>query len=218
MFSIIIPCHNYGKFLLDCVNSIDFDNQYLTEIIIVNDNSNDETSEIIDSLKKKIKIKSFNVKFNSLAKTINYAVNMTETEYFSRIDPDDTFHQLFFDEMINNHINDNFDFIYGDLIKKIENKLIYFKQYNNKYARLFSHPLSNGTLIKKKKFIEVGGLNENLKFKDDYDLWLKLNKSNTSIKYVNNPTFIYNRHDRNMSNNIFKKKLTYLKLLFNSII
>lgn len=218
MFSIIIPCHNYGKFLLDCVNSINLDNRYLKEIIIVNDNSNDETFEIVNSLKKKIKIKSFNVKFNSLSKTINYAVSKTETEYFSRIDPDDTFHQLFFDEMINNHINNNFDFIYGDLIKKIENKLIYFKQYKSKYMKLFFHPLSNGTLIKKKKFIEIGGLNENLKFKDDYDLWLKLNKSNSLIKYINNPTFIYNRHDRNMSNNIFKKKFTYLKLLFKSII
>ena len=55
MFSIIIPCHNYGKFLFNCINSIDFENKYLNEILIVNDNSNDETSEIINSLDKKIK-------------------------------------------------------------------------------------------------------------------------------------------------------------------
>ena len=52
MFSIIIPCHNYGKFF-NCINSIDFENKYLNEILIVNDNSNDETSEIINSLDKK---------------------------------------------------------------------------------------------------------------------------------------------------------------------
>lgn len=53
MFSIIIPCHNYGKFLLNCIRSIDFENKYLNEILIVNDDSNDETSEIINLLDKK---------------------------------------------------------------------------------------------------------------------------------------------------------------------
>lgn len=56
MFSIIIPCHNYGKFLLNCIRSIDFENKYLNEILIVNDDSNDETSEIINLLDKKKKL------------------------------------------------------------------------------------------------------------------------------------------------------------------
>ena len=132
MFSIIIPCHNYGKFLFNCINSIDFENKYLNEILIVNDNSNDETSEIINSLDKK-KIKSFYVKFNSLSKTINFAVNKSKTKYFSRIDPDDTYHKDFFDDLIKNNINSNFDFIYGDFFLKKSNKINYINQKINNF-------------------------------------------------------------------------------------
>ena len=74
MFTIIIPCHNYGKFLINCIESIEFKNKYLEEVMIINDNSNDETLEIIKSIKKKNKIKTFNVKFNSLTKKINFEV------------------------------------------------------------------------------------------------------------------------------------------------
>ena len=216
MFSIIIPCHNYGKFLFNCINSIDFENKYLNEILIVNDNSNDETSEIINSLDKKKKIKSFYVKFNSLSKTINFAVNKSKTKYFSRIDPDDTYHKDFFDDLIKNNINSNFDFIYGDFFLKKSNKINYINKKINNFLKKFNYPLSNGSLISKKKFLEVGGINENLNYKDDYDIWLKLINSNFLIKYINCPTFIYNRHDNNMSNSIIQKNLTYLNLLIKN--
>ncbi len=68
----------------------------------------------------------------------------------------------------------------------------------------------------KKKFLEINGINKKLKFKDDYDVWLKLNNSKSKIKYINTPTFYYHRHQRNMSNNIFTKKFTYLKLLLKN--
>ena len=215
MFSIIIPCHNYGKFLFNCINSIDFENKYLNEILIVNDNSNDETSEIINSLDKKKKIKSFYVKFNSLSKTINFAVNKSKTKYFSRIDPDDTYHKDFFDDLIKNNINSNFDFIYGDFFEK-SNKINYINQKINNFLKKFNYKINKGSLISKKKFLEVGGINENLNYKDDYDIWLKLINSNSLIKYINCPTFIYNRHDNNMSNSIIQKNLTYLNLLIKN--
>ena len=218
MFTIIIPCHNYGKFLINCIESIEFKNKYLEEVMIINDNSNDETLEIIKSIKKKNKIKTFNVKFNSLTKTINFAVSKIQTSYFSRIDPDDQFHPQFFNNIIKNYINKGFDLVYGDLINKKKNKFKYVNQYKDKYFKYFSHPLSNGTLIKKNKFQEIGGLNEKLHFKDDFDMWLKLINSKSTIKYVNSPTFIYNRHDNNMSNNIIKKKITYFNLLIKNFL
>jgi glycosyltransferase involved in cell wall biosynthesis len=218
MFSIIIPCHNYGSFLNNCVESIDFNNNFLEEVIIINDNSSDETENVIDALKKKEKIKTFNVNFNSLPKTINFAANMVNSKYFSRIDPDDTYHALFFKELVNNNIENNFEFIYGDLQLKKGGNIQYVKQNVNNLKKLFFHPLSNGTLISKKKFIEIGGINQNLNFKDDYDLWLKLQNSNSLIKYISVPTFIYNRHQRNMSNNLIKKKLSYLNLLIRNLI
>jgi glycosyltransferase involved in cell wall biosynthesis len=175
MFSIIIPCHNYGKFLLNCIRSIDFENKYLNEILIVNDDSNDETSEIINLLDKKKKIKSFYVRFNSLSKTINFAVNKINTKYFSRIDPDDTYHQDFFDDLVKNNINDNFDYIYGDFFLRKNNKINYINQKISNFFKNFDYPLSNGSLISKKKFLEVGGIDESLNYKDDYDIWVKDN-------------------------------------------
>ena len=95
MFSIIIPCHNYGKFLLKCLKSIEFENDYLKEVIILNDSSEDNTDEIIEKLLTKKKIVYHKVKFKSLAKTINFGAKKVTTKYFSRIDPDDEYHPMF---------------------------------------------------------------------------------------------------------------------------
>lgn len=216
MFTIIIPCHNYGKFLINCIRSIKFDNKFLKEVIIINDNSKDNTRIIGKKLSKLNKITFINVKYNSLACTINYAVKKVKTKYFSRIDPDDTYHENFFKVLVDKNIFKNFDFVYGNVYLQSEKKIKYIKQKVSKIFKNFKHPLSNGNLMGKKKFLEINRNNKKLKFKDDYDVWLKLNNSKSKIKYINTPTFYYHRHQRNMSNNIFTKKFTYLKLLLKN--
>ena len=200
---------------INCINSIDFENKYLNEILIVNDNSNDETSEIINSLDKKKKIKSFYKNLTPYQKLLILQLIKAKPN-FSRIDPDDTYHKDFFDDLIKNNINSNFDYIYGDFFLRKNNKVNYMNQKISNFFKNFNYPLSNGTLISKKKFLEVGGINENLNYKDDYDIWLKLINSNSLIKYINCPTFIYNKHDENMSNSIIQKNLTYLNLLIRN--
>ena len=216
MFSIIIPCHNYGKFLLKCLKSIEFENDYLKEVIILNDSSEDNTDEIIENFVNKKKIVYYKVKFKSLAKTINFGAKKVTTKYFSRIDPDDEYHPMFFEKIVNRMINKEYHFIYGDVIQNKNSKTKYLKQKINLYNQYIKHPLSNGTLIDSKNFIKIGGISENIKFKDDYDFWLKIVKAKSVIKYVNVPTFFYNKHDKNMSNNKLKRKYTAIQVFLKN--
>ena len=63
MISIVVICHNYGRFLRKCLSSIiRADNKFLKEIIIIDDSSTDNTS-VISSFKEIIK-KYFFIKKN----------------------------------------------------------------------------------------------------------------------------------------------------------
>jgi len=48
MISVILLTHNYANFLSDCLDSINKnDTSLIGEIIIINDNSSDNTDEIV---------------------------------------------------------------------------------------------------------------------------------------------------------------------------
>ena len=54
MISVILLAHNYGKYLSECLDSIiSNDNSLIGEIIIINDQSVDNTKEIVDVYKTK---------------------------------------------------------------------------------------------------------------------------------------------------------------------
>ena len=54
MISIIVICHNYGRFLKKCIKSILLnEKKYIKEILIIDDSSKDNTKEVASNLKKK---------------------------------------------------------------------------------------------------------------------------------------------------------------------
>ena len=56
MISFIVPSHNYGSLISNCVSSImKNDKNFIREIIVVNDSSSDHTDEVIKKLKKNTK-------------------------------------------------------------------------------------------------------------------------------------------------------------------
>ena len=86
MFSIIIPCHNYAHYLPDAVNSVLPQLQKDDEVIIINDNSTDNTLTIA----KELGIKVLTIVKNSPNESRKHGFNNTTQPYIIFLDADDT--------------------------------------------------------------------------------------------------------------------------------
>ena len=87
--SIVVNCHNGEKYLKHCINSIINQSYKNWEIIFWNNNSFDNSLEIIKNYKNK-KIKKFNSKkFVKLYKARNLAIQKAKGKFIAFLDVDD---------------------------------------------------------------------------------------------------------------------------------
>lgn len=90
MFSIIIPCYNVEKYVVDCVESVLNQTEKDFEIIIVNDGSTDKTLQIItDKYSKLESVKIIDQKNGGLSDARNTGIKNSNGEYLCFVDSDD---------------------------------------------------------------------------------------------------------------------------------
>ncbi len=220
MISIIVICHNYGRFLKKCIKSILLnEKKYIKEILIIDDSSKDNTKEVVFNLKKKNRlIKYFKKNFRSLSKSTNFGIKKSKSKWVTKIDADDyvfkNFLKVFYSELSKKKL----DFIYGNIIERdrLKKKVRIINQGNFK-SKIFSYPMGSGTIFNKSVWSSVGGFDEKLHYQDDYDFWLKINKKKFNIGYFNKALYCYQKHSKNMSNSLFKKNLTKIYVFFKNI-
>ena len=99
IFSIVIPIFNSEKFLSDTIKSVINQKNKKTEIILVNDNSSDNSKKICVYYKKKVNfIKLINNKKNlGVGYCRNQAIKNANGKYIVFLDSDD--------ELIENSLN-----------------------------------------------------------------------------------------------------------------
>ena len=222
MISVIIPAHNYGKYILECLNSIlNNNNSLINEIIIINDSSIDETDLILkDYPKKNNKIKYYNKSFRSLSKSLNFGITKASANLITKVDADDWVEKNFLEVYYNTLKKNNYDFIYGNLriVSELNKKILYRNQYVSFFNKKLKYPYGSGTIFKKILWEKVGGFNEKIKYQDDYDFWLRLNKlKKIKIGYINQSLYNYRKHKNNMSKNFYEKNITKTKILFKNL-
>lgn len=222
MISIIVPTHNYGNVLGCCLKSILKNNRKLIqEIIIVDDASKDNTDQVIKKFKKNKIIRFYKCKFNNLAKTMNFAIKKTKSDFICKIDPDDEIKKNFL-QLMNNFIKKkDFDFVFPDfeVFETIKKKKYIKSQKSNIFLNLIFYPHGSGCIFKKNIWKKVGGYNEKNYYQDDYDFWLKINKiKDIKIGHLQKPIYIYKKHKNNMSKNMLKKNFTKVKIFLKNII
>lgn len=108
--SVVIPIYNAEKYLNRCLNSIKEQSNFNDlEIIIVNDESIDNSKKIISDFKKKNKnVIVKNIKHSGVSKARNVGIDLASNKYISFLDADDYIDPDYYTSIIK-EINKNDD-------------------------------------------------------------------------------------------------------------
>ena len=91
MISILLPVFNGCKTLSETLDSIFDQNFKEFELLLVDDGSTDDSSEIYEKINDS-RLRLFRKKQTGLASTLNYGIQRASYEFISRIDQDDIMH------------------------------------------------------------------------------------------------------------------------------
>lgn len=200
MISVIIPTYNCAKYLLYAIESV-FNQTYKnTEIIVINDGSTDNTDEVIEPYRDKIKyIKQKN---KGLSSSRNLGFRSCHGEYICFLDADDILINDKFEKQLNVfHENldigiviSGFTFIDEDGISEIQNV---YKHWNRDgIIRLLNHEVfpPHAALVQR-DLLEKSSLFpediETTESQEDWQLWLELALKGAQFISIPEPTCKY---------------------------
>jgi len=183
------------------------------EIIIIDNNSTDNSKEVVDNFNNpKIKLYFINNE-GIISKSRNLGISKSNGEWCCFLDADDFwFRNKLFEIKKNIELNKNIDvicsneiFLYTDT-KKFKKKI--YKKKNNK-LNFFSSLLLMGnqistsaTCVKKEKLKEKDvsfSEDQSIKTCEDYDLWMQLAYKKANFLFINKYLGIWRIHNRSTS-------------------
>lgn len=129
LISVIIPCYNGEKYLNKCFEALLVQTYKNFEVIIVNDGSNDKSSEIIDRyadifFKSNIKVKKIEQSNAGQAAAVNNALKYVNGEFLVWQDCDDYYEKDAFESMKKYlELNEDMDFVRARSVYRDEEDL-----------------------------------------------------------------------------------------------
>lgn len=203
--SVIIPTYNRASLLKESVQSVLSQTFKDFEIIIINNYSNDNTLEVVNSFNDN-RIKIINYKNNGIiAKSRNQGLMHSSGKYISFLDDDDLWRSDKLEIQIKYlELNPEIDIVYSNaaIIDEHNNRkglLINPKQA--KSGRVFLELLKDPfvavlTVLMRRRIFEINGLlNEDVSMRaaEDYEYWLRASLK-FNFGYIDMPLALYRVH------------------------
>jgi teichuronic acid biosynthesis glycosyltransferase TuaG len=216
--SVVIPVYNAGSFLVRTLDSIIYQSYPIDELIIINDNSTDNTCQIINDYINSLD--KLNFHFERINNEINLGpgisrnkgIELAKNSIIAFCDADDIWDQNKIIDQIK--FIDKYPLIGTSYTVYVEN--FEFKKVNLSGEFSYSDFLRNNYLATSSVMINTNLiLKSDLKFQnrvhEDYLLWLQLLKKYNIKAYVlDQYLMIYNRNASSFSSGLFKKiRATY---------
>lgn len=210
LVSVCITTYNRKEIFPLTLNSVIKQNYKDIEIIVVDDCSNDGTQDLIENeilkLDHRIKYIRHN-KNKGLAAARNTAIFSADGKYFTFCDDDDLWEPNFIEEFVKEATakDDNWCFCCSGKYqtffgKNIEPNLRYEGDLKSFVKKGFTPPVAS-QFYNLKSLKKVNGYNENIKSGVDHDLWIRLSRLGSNLKYL--PKAL-----SNPNSNIFDKRMT----------
>jgi len=171
LVSVVVPNYNYGHFLSECIESVISQTYKNWELIVVDDNSTDNSMDVVQSYINKypnLDIKLIhNKKGPSGTPTpINIGIKNMKGEYFAWLSSDDIFMSEKLEEQVEFlNLNKDVALVYCSYFKIDDNSFVYGEHFVSNYSRkegvlkLFEKNFINGnTILVRKEVFETTGL------------------------------------------------------------
>jgi len=187
LVSVIIPCYNYAEYLGDAIESILVQTYPNVEIIVVNDGSTDNTSEVA----RKYGVQLIEQENKGLSGARNSGIRNAKGEWISCLDADDKLHP----DYLTRCLEENADIIstgtqeFGERHNKgIPSQEPIYQEF------VLANRIHCASLYRKEVWEKTGGYDETIEGYEDWEYWLRAAKLGFKIKTVQEYLFFYRKH------------------------
>lgn len=200
--STIITCFNGASFVADAIASIRRQAIPVTEIVVIDDGSTDDTPAVIASLAGDDLF--YHAQANKgLPGARNAGLEKSSGDLITFLDYDDvwTDNKLAIQvPMLQAHPELDLVVGYAQTMRLVKQRdgLMAFEPYDEPAPALSM----NGALIRREVFARVGVFDPSQKYCDDWDWYMRARELGMRLKIHEDVVHYYRRHDRNMTNNV----------------
>ncbi len=210
LFSVIIPTFNHAHLLKYALDSVLNQTYRNWEVIVVDNNSSDNTEDLVAEIKDKrityLKIENQGI----IAKSRNIGIQKSRGTWIAFLDADDSWSNKKL-EICAQKINKHVDVIYHNLeIVTIEGYVKRKKYLNSRQIKkpilidllVGGNPIANSSAVVRKSMLEkIGGINESkgIIAAEDYNTWLRISFFGGKFLYIPKLLGYYSLHSNNIS-------------------
>ena len=206
--SVIIPTFNRLDLLKRAIESVLNQSIKPYDIIVVDDGSTDDTSEMIQQKYKSINL--IKQKNSGVSAARNNGIKNAQGDWIALLDSDDEWGKNKLEEQVNN-LTDNpkYEFCHTNEIWIRNGIRVNQKKRHKKYGGfIFDKCLDickispSSVLFNKNILNHVGWFDEELPVCEDYDLWLRIT-ADYEILFIDKPLIVkYGGHNDQLSNSV----------------
>ncbi|MBK7095788.1 MAG: glycosyltransferase family 2 protein [Saprospiraceae bacterium] len=213
LFSIIIPSYNRANMISKAILSV-LDQTYTDwELIIVDDGSTDNTSEVVNSFDD-IRIKYFYKDHEERSIARNFGIEKAAGTYISFLDDDDYYLPEFLEEFNKKILVENCPvavFMSEELIQsgeKIIEKKFSDKLLDNKIRLIWNYEPGIRPFVLHKNIFKIYNFKIGLNYGQDLNLIIRI-AMNFRIYLIKFPLYVFYWHDDQGVKTKFKKNISY---------
>jgi GT2 family glycosyltransferase/glycosyltransferase involved in cell wall biosynthesis len=202
--SVIIPCHNYGNFIGEAIESVLNQNLKATEIIVIDDDSTDNTLEVVSRYPE---VKYHKVAHHNVLLARKEGFDLTSGEFVVFLDADDKLGPKYFSECLTMMKSDQ-------SVGIAYSNIVYFGSQSG-LVGVSTKTIDRSNFIHSAAMVRRCAITSSDAFKeplcgkqagDDWFIWRRIINTGWKYKKIQSSSYFYRQHEKSMTHNWETKK------------
>lgn len=210
--SVIIPSYNCAEFVLRAVESVLMQTLRDYEVIVVDDGSSDNTREVLSYLSR-TQIRYIRQENRGLPGARNAGARASDSEYLAFLDADDTLASNALELMMAALDTSGASWCLIDIVK-VKNAFREIQRTalpaGDPFLGILKEDfIRRGMFFRRKELSEIGMYDEGMRFREDWDVNIRMFESHKPFIYLDKPLYFYTWRDGSITTGKRAEMLAY---------